>query len=83
VRVASSGSRVPVEWLNCLPACPPALLPACPSPPPTSSHPPRADNENQRNYQALCRDPATGLEPWVGAIVGPYDQALESAVSWR
>lgn len=39
-----------------------------------------ADNENQRNYQALCRDAATGLEPWVGAIVGPYDQGLESAV---
>jgi hypothetical protein len=36
------------------------------------------DNENQRNYQALCRDPDSGLEPWVGAIVGPYDQALPS-----
>ena len=31
--------------------------------------------------QALCRDPQTGLEPWVGLIVGPYDQALESPSS--
>ncbi|KAL4859895.1 putative dolichyl-diphosphooligosaccharide--protein glycosyltransferase subunit 3B [Chlorella vulgaris] len=43
--------------------------------------PSQKDNENQRNYQALCRDAASGLEPWVGAIVGPYDQGLESAVS--
>jgi protein MYSM1 len=39
------------------------------------------DNENQRNYQALCRDTTTGLEPWVGAIVGPYDQQLPTAAS--
>lgn len=39
------------------------------------------DNENQRNYQALCRDATTGLEPWVGAIVGPYDQQLPTAAS--
>ena len=39
------------------------------------------DNENQRNYQSLCRDENTGLEPWVGAIVGPYDQALPSPMS--
>ena len=38
------------------------------------------DNENQRNYQALCRDAATGLEPWVGAIVGPYDDRLPTPV---
>lgn len=31
--------------------------------------------------QALCRDASTGLEPWVGLIVGPYDQALESPAS--
>lgn len=47
------------------------------------NHPPfpAADNENQRNYQALYRDPSSGLEPWVGAIVGPYHQGLESPVS--
>ena len=39
------------------------------------------DNENQRNYQALCRDSSTGLEPWVGAIVGPYAQHLPTAAS--
>lgn len=39
------------------------------------------DNENQRNYQALCRDAATGLEPWVGLIMSPYDQALETPAS--
>lgn len=39
------------------------------------------DNENQRNYQALCRDSTTGFEPWIGAIVGPYDRANPSAVS--
>jgi proteasome lid subunit RPN8/RPN11 len=39
------------------------------------------DNENQRNYQALCRSERSGLEPWVGAIVGPYDQALPSGAS--
>lgn len=48
-------------------ASPPASLPA--------------DNENQRNYQALYRDPSSNLEPWVGAIVGPYHQGLESPVS--
>lgn len=44
------------------------------------ARPSAKDNENQRNYQALCRDADTGLEPWVGAIVGPYDQALPSPV---
>jgi len=39
------------------------------------------DNENQRNYQALCRDQVTGLEPWVGAIVGPYGETLPSSAS--
>jgi SHAQKYF class myb-like DNA-binding protein len=39
------------------------------------------DNENQRNYQALCRDVSTGLEPWVGLIVSPYDQDLPSCTS--
>ena len=45
------------------------------------ARPSAKDNENQRNYQALCRDAGTGLEPWVGAIVGPYDQALPSPAS--
>jgi protein MYSM1 len=46
------------------------------------------DIENQRNYQMLCRDhhvSNTMLEPFVGAIVGPYDQALPasaSAINW-
>lgn len=39
------------------------------------------DNENQRNYQALCREPTTGLEPWVGAIISPYDQSLPTEAS--
>ncbi|KAI8978096.1 hypothetical protein BDB01DRAFT_800799 [Pilobolus umbonatus] len=41
------------------------------------------DIENQRNYQMLCRD--NTLEPFVGAIVGPYDPALPgstSAINW-
>lgn len=40
--------------------------------------PSQKDAENQRNYQALFRCPATGLEPFLGAIVGPYDLQLPS-----
>lgn len=43
--------------------------------------PSEKDNENQRNYQVLCRCPDTKLEPFLGAIVGPYDLKLPSAVS--
>ena len=60
---------------------PPLASLSPPPPPPPAIHPSIcADNENQRNYQTLCRHQASGLEPWVGAIVSPYDQALESAV---
>ena len=44
------------------------------------ARPSAKDNENQRNYQALCRDNTTGLEPWVGIIMGPYDQRLPTPV---
>jgi protein MYSM1 len=47
--------------------------------------PSQKDAENQRNYQALFRDAAAAVEPFVGAIVGPYDQALPgpgSVTSW-
>jgi proteasome lid subunit RPN8/RPN11 len=39
------------------------------------------DNGAQRNGQALARDAASGLEPWVGVIVGPYAEALPSPAS--
>lgn len=45
------------------------------------------DIENQRNYQVLCRDghdenlPHLSSEPFVGAIVGPYDPALPGSAS--
>jgi len=55
------------------------------------------DAENQRNYQALFRCTASGLEPFVGGIVGPFDVQLPTqahglpraarggcrAVAWR
>ncbi|KAL0041515.1 hypothetical protein WJX79_005896 [Trebouxia sp. C0005] len=47
--------------------------------------PSQKDNENQRNYQALFRCDKTRLEPFVGAIVGPYDMQLPtqaSAFTW-
>lgn len=47
--------------------------------------PSQKDNENQRNYQALFRCDMTRLEPFVGAIVGPYDIQLPtqaSAFTW-
>lgn len=46
------------------------------------------DIENQRNYQMLCREQhhvEGAIEPFVGAIVGPYDPALPasaSAINW-
>ncbi|KAG0180791.1 hypothetical protein DFQ29_010111 [Apophysomyces sp. BC1021] len=45
------------------------------------------DIENQRNYQILCRDeccevmPNKVVEPFVGAIVGPYDPRLPGSAS--
>uniref|UniRef100_A0A1D2AG52 Myb-like, SWIRM and MPN domain-containing protein 1 n=1 Tax=Auxenochlorella protothecoides TaxID=3075 RepID=A0A1D2AG52_AUXPR len=45
------------------------------------ARPSQKDNENQRNYQALCHDPEAGLAPWVGAIVSPYDASLPSTAS--
>ena len=38
------------------------------------------DNDNQRNYQAQFHDEACRQEPFVGAIVGPYDPALPTLV---
>lgn len=43
--------------------------------------PSQKDNENQRNYQALFRCDRTRLEPFIGAIVGPYDMQLPTQVS--
>ncbi|KAI9313835.1 hypothetical protein BX666DRAFT_1863795 [Dichotomocladium elegans] len=43
------------------------------------------DLENQRNYQILCREKCESLgrtfEPFVGAIVGPYDPRLPGSAS--
>ncbi|KAG1450865.1 hypothetical protein G6F55_009471 [Rhizopus delemar] len=39
------------------------------------------DIENQRNYQILCRDEENSTEPFVGAIVGPYDPNLPGSAS--
>ena len=43
--------------------------------------PSQKDAENQRNYQALFRCEASSLEPFLGAIVGPYDVQMLSPVS--
>lgn len=43
--------------------------------------PSQKDNENQRNYQALFRCEKTRLEPFIGAIVGPYDLQLPTQVN--
>lgn len=64
--MAESG-MVPVGWYH--------------SHPVFEARPSAKDNENQRNYQALCSDAGSGLEPWVGAIVGPYDDQLPTPVS--
>ncbi|KAI9277546.1 hypothetical protein BY458DRAFT_471908 [Sporodiniella umbellata] len=39
------------------------------------------DIENQRNYQVLCREDQRSTEPFVGAIVGPYDPNLPGSAS--
>ena len=39
------------------------------------------DIDNQLNYQNLFRDAASGVEPFVGFIVGPYDLRLPTRVS--
>ena len=44
--------------------------------------PSQKDSENQRNYQALFRCEKTRLEPFIGAIVGPYDLQLPTQVSF-
>ncbi|KAI8069264.1 hypothetical protein BC940DRAFT_298307 [Gongronella butleri] len=48
--------------------------------------PSHVDIENQCNYQQLCRDEAHDqdsktIEPFVGAIVGPYDPRLPASAS--
>ena len=63
----SAAGMVPVGWYHSHPIFEP--------------RPSAKDNENQRNYQALCRLEPSGLEPWVGAIVSPYDQALPTSQS--
>lgn len=45
------------------------------------ARPSAKDNENQRNYQAFAADKSTGLEPWVGMIIGPYDEQLPTPAS--
>ena len=61
-----------------------SLLPACyryHSHPIFAPKPSQKDSENQRNYQALFRCEKTRLEPFIGAIVGPYDLQLPTQVS--
>lgn len=43
--------------------------------------PSQKDCDNQRNYQALFRDEASGAEPFVGVIMGPYDLHLPRPVT--
>ena len=46
------------------------------------ARPSNKDNENQRNHQAhVGREHKPGFEPWVGVIVGPYDEALPTPAS--
>ncbi|KAG0213088.1 hypothetical protein BGX28_005109 [Mortierella sp. GBA30] len=43
------------------------------------------DIENQTSYQSLFKDEALNEEPFVGAIVGPYDErlpGLSSVINW-
>ncbi|KAG0222151.1 hypothetical protein BGX31_009316 [Mortierella sp. GBA43] len=43
------------------------------------------DIENQTSYQSLFKDEAMNEEPFVGAIVGPYDERLpgmSSVINW-
>lgn len=39
------------------------------------------DIENQQNYQVLLREEETGVEPFVGLIVGTYDEASRDPIS--
>ena len=46
------------------------------------ARPSNKDNENQRNHQAhVGREHTPGFEPWVGVIVGPYDETLPTPAS--
>lgn len=46
------------------------------------ARPSNKDNENQRNHQAhVGREYKPGFEPWVGVIVGPYDERLPTPAS--
>ncbi|CAO3564445.1 unnamed protein product [Mortierella alpina] len=43
------------------------------------------DIENQTSYQSLFKDESSSEEPFVGAIVGPYDErlpGLSSVINW-
>ena len=42
--------------------------------------PSQKDCENQRNYQVLFRCGETGLEPFLGVIIGPYHLQLPTPV---
>ncbi|KAF9350764.1 hypothetical protein BGX34_001005 [Mortierella sp. NVP85] len=47
--------------------------------------PSMVDIENQTSYQSLFKDEAMNEEPFVGAIVGPYDERLpgmSSVINW-
>ena len=47
--------------------------------------PSQCDIDNQCNYQAYFRDHTSGMDPFVGLIVSPYDlrlPTLQSAVMW-
>ncbi|KAG9292964.1 hypothetical protein G9A89_016326 [Geosiphon pyriformis] len=39
------------------------------------------DLQNQKNYQQLFRDDTKNEEPFVGAIIGPYDRQLPGSLS--
>lgn len=46
------------------------------------ARPSNKDNENQRNHQAhVGRGHKPGFEPWIGVIVGPYDEQLPTPAS--
>jgi SHAQKYF class myb-like DNA-binding protein len=46
------------------------------------ARPSNKDNENQRNHQAhVGREHRPGFEPWVGVIVGPYEETLPTPAS--
>jgi len=46
------------------------------------ARPSNKDNENQRNHQAhVGSGHKPGFEPWIGVIVGPYDEQLPTPAS--